>query len=296
MNEIIGHDKILIFFDKVIENGNLSHAYLFVGPDQVGKKTVAREIGVKLLKIIDRKKLDSSPDYVFVNQVLDEKTGKTKKDISIAQMRGLRESLSHRSYLGGYKIAIIDSAEKMSIGAANALLKTLEEPSEKTVLFLVTDNDAKLPQTIRSRSQAIYFSLVKEEDLKKIEKDEERVKLSQGRPGRLIDWQNNQEDFVDYKKEVERFKSLEQKPFFEKIKIVEDLFGDKVDHIATRENLDNILQIWLLQVRERILSNIDLQENKIFLQTEKQIVKTRDLLKKNIHPRLLVENILLLIP
>ncbi len=295
MNEIIGHDKILNFFDKIIENDSLSHAYLFVGPDRVGKKAVAQQIGSKLLKI-NRNKLEHNPDYTFVGQIFDEKTGKTKKDISITQMRELRDSLSHRSYLGGYKIAIIDGAEKMSISASNALLKTLEEPSKKTIIFLITDNDEELPQTIRSRSQAVYFSLVKEEDLKKIERDEERIKLSQGRPGRLIDWQNNEEDFIEYKKEVERFKSLEQKPFFEKIKIVEELFGDKVDHIATRENLDNILQIWLLQVRERILSNIDSQENKIFLQTEKQIVKTRDLLKKNIHPRLLVENILLLIP
>ncbi len=295
MNEIIGHDKILNFFDKIIENDSLSHAYLFVGPDRVGKKAVAQQIGSKLLKI-NRNKLEHNPDYTFVGQIFDEKTGKTKKDISITQMRELRDSLSHRSYLGGYKIAIIDGAEKMSISASNALLKTLEEPSKKTIIFLITDNDEELPQTIRSRSQAVYFSLVKEEDLKKIERDEERIKLSQGRPGRLFDWQNNEEDFIEYKKEVERFKSLEQKPFFEKIKIVEELFGDKVDHIATRENLDNILQIWLLQVRERILSNIDSQENKIFLQTEKQIVKTRDLLKKNIHPRLLVENILLLIP
>ena len=183
MNEIIGHDKILNFFDRVMENGNLSHAYLFVGPDQVGKKTVAQEMGSKILKV-SRDKLKTSPDYSFTTQLFDEKTGKTKKNIIIAQMRELRENLARRSYMGGYKIAIIDSADKMNIEAANALLKTLEEPSEKTILFLITDNDVALPATIRSRCQIIHFSLIPEELLKSIASDEENINLSQGRSGR----------------------------------------------------------------------------------------------------------------
>jgi len=295
MNEIIGHDKILDFFDKVIEKGNLSHAYLFVGPEQVGKKTIAQEIGSKLLKTT-REKLNTNPDYNFSAQLFDEKEGKTKKNITIAQMRGLREYLSHRSYAGGYKIAIIDNANKMNIGAANALLKTLEEPSEKTVMFLITDNDTALPQTIRSRCQTIYFSLVSDVLTKGIESDKEKIKLAQGRPGRLISWQENKDNFADYKNEIDRFNTLLGKPFFEKLKIVEELFGDKSDHIAAREKLDSVLSIWQSQVREKMLVHLDSEENKNFLQIEKGIVKTRGFLQQNIHPRLLVENILLLIP
>ena len=295
MNEIIGHNKILNFFDKVIENGNLSHAYLFVGPDQVGKKTTACEIGAKLLKTT-REKLNNSPDYSFTTQLFDEKTGKTKKNIVIAQMRELREQLARRSYVGGYKIAIIDGADKMNIEAANALLKTLEEPNEKTLLFLITDNDTALPQTIRSRCQTIHFSLVSEDLLKNILDNEEKIKLAQGRPGRLISWQENEEEFLDYKKEIDRFNSLFDKPFFEKLKKVEELFGDKSDHIATRENLDNVLSVWQSQVRKKMLLDLNSEENKNFLKIEKDILKARGLLQQNIHPRLLVENILLLIP
>lgn len=293
MSEIIGHAKILNFFDKVIKNGNLSHAYLFVGPEQVGKKTVAQEIGSKLLEI-DREKIEKTADYFFVGRLFDEKTDKTKKDISVVQIRELRGHLSKRSYTGGYKIAIIDGAEKMSIGAVNALLKTLEEPSEKTVIFLITDNDIALPQTIRSRCQTIYFGLVSEELMKNIESDEEKTKLAQGRPGRLISWQENEDDFMSYKNEVERFSSLLGKPFFEKLKIVEELFGDKSDHIAIRENLDSILSIWQSLVRKKMLLDLNSEENKNFLQMEKKIVKARELLQQNIHPKLLVENILLL--
>lgn len=295
MNEIIGHSKILNFFDKVIENDNLSHAYLFVGPDAVGKKTIAHEIGARLLKTT-REKLNTSPDYNFTTQLFDEKTGKTKKNIIIAQMRELREYLARRSYMGGYKIAIIDGADKMNIEAANALLKTLEEPSEKTVLFLITDNDAALPTTIRSRCQTIHFSLLPEDLLKNISDDEEKVELSQGRPGRLIDWQENEEEFLNYKKEIDRFNSLFNKPFFEKIKSIEELFGDKSDHIGTRENLDNTLSIWQSQVRKKMLTDLGDAGNKNFLQVEKNILKARMLLKQNIHPRLLIENVLLSMP
>ncbi|MFH1947511.1 MAG: hypothetical protein ABIJ23_05155 [Candidatus Magasanikbacteria bacterium] len=300
MNEIIGHTKTLIFFDKVIENGNLSHAYLFVGPEQVGKKTIAQEIGARLLKTT-REKLSTNPDYNFTTQLFDEKTGKTKKNITIAQMRGLREYLGYRPYLGGYKVAIIDGADKMNIEAANALLKTLEEPSEGTILFLITDDDVALPQTIRSRCQTIYFGLSADSDLevllkeRKIE-DKEIVKLAQGRVGRLIDWLENEGDFAVYKKEINRFNSLFGASFFEKLKSVEELFGDKSDHIGARENLDSILSIWQSQIRDRMLVDLGNKENKNLLDIEKQIVVTREFLQQNIHPRLLVENILLLIP
>ncbi len=268
---------------------------MFVGPDQVGKKTIAREIGARLLKIT-REKLSINPDYNFTTQLFDEKTGKTKKNITISQMRELREYLTRRSYLGGYKVAIIDGADKMNIEAANALLKTLEEPSEKTILFLITDNDVALPQTIRSRCQTIHFGLVLEELMKSIENDEEKIKLAQGRSGRLIGWQENEDDFISYKNEIERFSTLLGKPFFEKLKIVEELFGDKSDHVATRENLDSVLSIWQSQVRKKMLSDLENEENKNFLKIEKDILKARGLLQQNIHPRLLVENILLLIP
>ncbi len=300
MQDIIGHNKILNFFDKAIKNDHLSHAYLFVGPEQVGKKTVAEVIATGLLQTT-REKVKSNPDFYFTDQLFDEKTGKTKKNITISQMRELREHLSRRSYTGGYKVAVIDGADKMNIEAANALLKTLEEPSQGSVLFLITDNDEALPQTIRSRCQTIYFGLVKDDDLNillenKKNIDQEIIKLSQGRPGRLLDWIENEDNFLDYKKEIDRFKSLFGKPFFEKLKNVEELFGDKSDHIATRGNLDDVLSIWQSQLREKILTNIESQENKNFLQIEKRILQAQTLLQQNIHPRLLVENILLLIP
>lgn len=268
MDAIAGHEKIIDFFAKVIKNGQLSHAYCFAGPSEAGKKTVAETLSAEILQT-NREKLARHPDFFLVQQEWDEKTEKTKKDISVKQIRDLRERLSLGAFYNGYKIAIIDEAEKLSEEAANALLKTLEEPSGKTVLFLITKDEDKLPATIVSRCQAIYFQPVKTEV--------------------APEW---------LKKEQERFDSLIGKSFFEKSALIEELLGDKKDHIATREKLQSILGIWRAQLRNNFLK--ETEDNKLpldrILEIEKKIVEAQDLLDKNINPRLLMENILLSMP
>ena len=164
-NSIIGHAKIIIFFEKVIANGNLSHAYCLAGPDQVGKKTVVEHISAKIFGV-PVGKLKLQPDYILVEQEINAKTDKTNKNISAEQARDLRLFLSHKSFLGGYKIAIIDMAEKMNDSSANILLKILEEPRGKTVLFLITRNENLLPKTIQSRCQMIFFEQVEKKLIK----------------------------------------------------------------------------------------------------------------------------------
>lgn len=298
IEKIIGHNQIVNFFDKVIDNVNLSHAYCFVGPEHVGKRKVAEYLASKILEV-KIEKLYYNFDFVFVDQELDEKTEKTKKDITVKQIRILRDQLSKRSYSGGYKVAIINNAEKMNSEAANALLKTLEEPAEKTIILLLTKDEKQLPETIISRSQIINFFPVKNEDIKselekKYEKEqvEEVIELANGLPGLAIEWLENKEIFVEYKKEIMRFKSLFGEPFYKKLSIVEDLFGDKTDHIATRQHLLEVLDIWQIELINN--HNKIKNANNVFLQD--QIFSTKDLLLKNVHPRLLVENILLNIP
>jgi DNA polymerase III subunit delta' len=323
---IIGHYKIRDFFDKVIENGNLSHAYCFVGPKQVGKRALAEQISAKILGV-PVEKLKTQPDFTVLEQELNEKTGKTKKNIDIDQIRNLRSTLFRRSFLGGYKIAIIDQAEKMNISSANALLKTLEEPKEKTVLFLVTNNEKMLPVTIRSRAQMIYFHRVKteviENELKKREGKKNNIvingdrtisdkllneiaRLCTGLPGRAICWVEDQEAYKAHKKEIVRFVNLPNKSFHDKLKLVEELFGDKSDYVVARERLQTVLDLWSLLLRDWVLMeslNEDARIHKVpfkkkiepsrMLKLSQKISEAKILLNKNVHPRLLVEDILL---
>ncbi len=305
---IVGHDQVLEFFDKVIKNDKLSHAYCFAGPANVGKFTIAKNIAAQILGV-EIEKLGVQPDYSLVEQEENEKTGKTKRNIDIDQIRSLRETLTRRAFLNGYKVAIINEAEKMNTNSANALLKTLEEPKEKTVIFLVTENEDLLPSTIRSRSQIINFDLVKTEKIekvlkeKKVDKAEEISRLCMGRPGLAITWAADTEAYEAHKAEIVRFATLFGKNFHDKIKIVEDLFGDKTDHILARQRLQSVLSLWLVLFRDALSENSERAfhkvsqklnlSNKQILKNIYQIQKTKDLLNKNVHPRLLLEEVLL---
>ena len=315
MNKIIGHDKILNFFAKVKQAGKFSHAYCFVGPEQVGKKRIAEEISANLLKT-ERNKLAINGDYNLVEQLFDEKSQKTNKDINVVQIRELRDYLTRYSYYGGYKVAIIDNAEKMNVEAANAFLKTLEEPTKKTILFIITHDETQLPDTIISRCQTIYFQPVKKDLLINYLKDkvdankiDEMVRLSQGLPGKIITWLEDKIDFEWQKQEVLRFQSLLGKPFYKKNQLINDLYGDKSDHIATRQQLQKVLSVWQILIRDIFLQQVGLDKlniyhlnnnkiwsKKLINQLEKDIQETKSLLEKNIHPKLLVENILLNLP
>ena len=123
---IIGHEKIISFFDKVIANGALAQSYCFVGAGGVGKKTVARYLATQILKVSD-KQLNTHPDFYYLCRQIDEKTEKIKKDIGIAQARQIKEKLGRKSWFGGYQVIIIDEAELLNEESANALLKSLEE-------------------------------------------------------------------------------------------------------------------------------------------------------------------------
>ena len=85
--------------------------------------------------------------------------GKPRTEIIVDQMRALSQRLALSSQFGGLQIALIDPADRMNTAAANALLKTLEEPSQNRFLILVTDRPSALPPTIRSRCQRILFRL-----------------------------------------------------------------------------------------------------------------------------------------
>jgi len=147
---LIGHKKQWDFLKKNFELEQLSHAYLFCGPKEIGKKFFATEfanfIGCKF------------PDLMILGEAnkKDPKFG-DGGEISIAQIRKVQEFLSYKSYNGGIKIVIVDDAEKMNPEAQNCFLKTLEEPKGKTLIVLVSSKPDMLLPTIRSRCQTMKF-------------------------------------------------------------------------------------------------------------------------------------------
>ena len=300
----------MVFLENALKKGLLANAYCFVGPDGVGKRTVARYLAAKILSI-DGEKISTHPDFYYLEREIDEKKNRLKKDISVEQARRLRAFLQNRPWLGGWRAAIIDEAELLNEEAANALLKTLEEAGEGILIFLLTTNDRALPQTVRSRCQTIIFSPVSEKEivvgLKEAGHDaseaEAAAAISWGRPGRAIAMLADPELRLAYERETGRWQRLLNRPFHEKLKEIDDLFDDKErerDPIRERDRLAKTLDVWGMLWRDTLLKKISDQADETTRLSAAAIGELIDdisvgriLLGQNIHPRLLMEKILL---
>ncbi|MBI2365872.1 MAG: DNA polymerase III subunit delta' [Deltaproteobacteria bacterium] len=162
-SEIIGHQRPLEILRLALGNGRLHHAYLFVGPEGVGKRAVALALAKAShcdetanefcgrCAACARIQNGNHPDVRLV-EILEG-----KKEISIKQVREIEKELNFRSFSGKRKIAIIDPATSMNLSAQNALLKTLEEPPQDSVLILIAPNAGTLLPTLRSRCLRISF-------------------------------------------------------------------------------------------------------------------------------------------
>lgn len=146
------------------EQAQLPHALLLAGPPGVGKRLFARALGHSLLCATPRNgfacgeckpcgllSAQTHPDFIWM---APEESGKA---IKIDQVRQVVETMMQTAQQGGIKIVVVEPAESMNRNAANALLKTLEEPSGSTLLMLVTDAPGRLLPTIRSRCQRLEF-------------------------------------------------------------------------------------------------------------------------------------------
>lgn len=257
---VIGHDKILAFFDRAFREGVLAQAYCFVGPDQIGKRLVANEIASMLLGK-EVAQLTSHPDYAYFEREVDQKTGKYKKDLSIAQAREIRRRLERRSWLRGYQVVVVNDVELLNEEAANALLKTLEEPPEKSVIFLLTENDQVLLSTIKSRCQLVYFSsvpdLVIKQGLEAMDVDslvtEGALRVAQGLPGKAIEFALNEESRAQYYVERERFEKMVGQTLHGKLALLDDVLEEKEGEGGGRERIEGLFDLWSLFCREIIL-------------------------------------------
>jgi DNA polymerase-3 subunit delta' len=169
---IRGHKRQLEFLSKALERGKLAHAYTFAGPDGIGKKMIARELARELLKSEGN---NFQPDLLEIDG---------SEGIKIEQIRELIYKLSLKPYQAKYKVAIIDMAENMTTEAANALLKSLEEPKEYTIIILITNNPNRLPKTILSRTQKITFGPLENSEVP--QNEFYKVFQSDDLPGKLI--------------------------------------------------------------------------------------------------------------
>lgn len=163
---IVGHEAILRILEHALVKP--AHGYLFCGPRGAGKTTVAERLAIALLceaggrrqeagqnlSTIHDSRLSSHPDFVR----LQREEG--AKEIVVKQVRELILRMQLTSARGGYKVALIEQADRLNEEAANALLKVVEEPSLKTVYIFLAEQPDRLPATLRSRLVKVEFGRV----------------------------------------------------------------------------------------------------------------------------------------
>ena len=284
---LFGHQKIWQFLINSAQKDNLSHAFLFSGPEKVGKKTLAFHF-IKWLFGKDGWKGNNHPDLVFI----EPKGG----EIQIEQIRELIWKISLCPIVAPLKAGIVDQAHLMNYQAQNCFLKTLEEPKGKAILILVTEFPESLLPTISSRCQKIKFSLLKKEEMEKIvlkfKKDkkeiEEIIRITQGKPGLALELINHPERLKEKKRiwrEIERLSKEDLAWRFQYAK-----------KVYQSQKTEEFLDLWLTFFREKLLSSLDndLQKVKYFKNLLEKIQNTRILISQTkVNPRLALEVLML---
>ena len=202
-----GHQATWARLTALLDAGRLPHALLFLGPPGVGKSLIAQKLAARLacrernppcgacagcMQVA----AGSHPDLRMIGapSAGGRKETRTKKEIGIDQARELKRFVALQAISAARKVAIIDDADRLSIAAQNALLKTLEEPPGQAMLILVTASPGALLTTVRSRCQRIGFRPLTDAEVRAALVDagvaaDEAARLTEraeGSPGRAL--------------------------------------------------------------------------------------------------------------
>jgi DNA polymerase-3 subunit delta' len=189
-NGVIGHSAVVAVLQRDVDEP--AHAYLFVGPHGVGKATVARRFAAGILcgdsaQCASRVMRGLHPDIVLV-----EPDGRSA--ITVDQARNTVALANLAPVEGERKVFVLEEGGAMNDEAANALLKTLEEPTASTIFLVVAESEDDLPETVASRCRTVVFGRVSEAEIAaglvalgvEEERAEQASRISGGRPGLAI--------------------------------------------------------------------------------------------------------------
>jgi DNA polymerase-3 subunit delta' len=257
--DIYGQNRAIALLKAGFKAGRNSHAYLFYGPEGVGKFKTAVAFA-QLLNcsspteeaepcgtcIACRKIISGShPDLIVVRP--------DGNSLKIEQMRILQEKVYYKCYEGKFKVIIIDDAHLLTIEAANSLLKVLEEPPAETVFILLANDLNKLPITIHSRCQPLPFSYLDEMVLRKILQQQGKetpptLDLAQGSASKALEMVDNPVYQQFWEQAKEKFKAIKQGGYREIFS-----WAEKLDKAKNRKLCELTLEWLLVMYRNKIV-------------------------------------------
>ncbi|MBI4525476.1 MAG: DNA polymerase III subunit delta' [Deltaproteobacteria bacterium] len=318
-SELVGHEKQIETLKRALARNRMHHAYIFLGPEGVGKKTVALSLAMAI-HCLERQDdfCGTCPNCVRIRnsnhpdvRLIRPEPG--KKDISIQQIRDLERELNLRPFCGKKKIALLDPASLMNIAAQSALLKTLEEPPRDSLVILITTSTGELLPTLISRCLRLSFSSLPSSLVMKFlveqkgigPKDAEVLAaVSQGCPGKAIS--SAIEDFAEKRQAwIQKVSSLQAGDFKTVIELADDVSDDRDESLLFLEWMEGWLRDVLLhRVTESLqgICNFDKADEIrkfaerysldgiLFLRSK--ALKTATAIRQNVNRRIALENLL----
>lgn len=276
---IVGHDKQWNFLKIKFESDQLSHAYLFTGENQLGKKTFAKEF-IKLINCLPAMPAHAGqaglgksekPCQKCQNCQMIEKgifpdlltIDNNEAELKIEKIREAQNFLSYKSYYGSFKAVIVNNAEKMNQEAQSCFLKTLEEPKGKTIIILISSRPEALLNTIISRCQTVKFFLVSPEAIKNYlekmgagsVKAEALSEISEGKPGRAYDIFLNPDKIEKEKKLLKEILAVAGADLAEKFKYAKSIDPES-------QGLNEILPVLTKYLRQLLFLKIGAEPHK----------------------------------
>lgn len=260
-NSIIGQKSVVESLKRFIDNNRIGHAYIFSGPEGIGKSTVAKIFASILMcddAAVDKSCGNCRSCRLFENRTNPDFGVLETRGLSIGvdEIRNLQQDICIRPLYSKRKVYLIREAEKMTVQAQNCLLKTLEEPPEYAVIILATSNYESLLETIRSRSVRINFAKNTFDEVKRFivsraggdfEQADFIAAYADGVIGRAVELM-----------ESERFKELREKAIDAAVRLSGSDFEDMLNisrmFDENKEDVDSILDVILLFYRDLLMA------------------------------------------
>ena len=259
LKEILGHEPIKEHFFNAVLTGNISHAYILSGEAGMGKKSLANAFALALL--CEKGQADpcrqchackqvmsgNHPDLIYV-------THEKPASIGVDDVRRqINDTIQVKPYSSAHKIYIVDEAEKMTVQAQNALLKTIEEPPAYAVILLLTTNAEAFLPTILSRCVQLKLKPLKDGEVKVYLVSRMGVELSQaeiytafarGNLGKAIHLADSEDFRHLYGELLDLLKNLKKSDISELLERIRKMKEDKLD---IHQCLD-FMQMWYRDV------------------------------------------------
>ena len=268
-DEISGNEQIKGELRKSLKENKVSHSYMFVGIEGIGKQMTAKAFAQMILCINEEERgcqkcksciefqSHNHPDFLYI-----EPDGNS---IKIEQIRYLQRKIQEKPIISDRKVYIINDADKMTKEAQNCLLKTLEEPPEYSTIILIGSNENAFLNTIKSRCMIMTFKPISSDLIKKYMEEtygmqnisENMLEAFQGSIGKAINLKDKKEQYEKIEKAIQE---MDTKNIIDCLQLCEDIYKEK-DEIMNILEYVNIILLRMSKKNIKYANCIEFVEN-----------------------------------